>query len=42
LELGCCARELGPGVEDRGGRRAGAALELGFDGPGEGRAVVFG
>ena len=42
MELGCCAGEFGPVVKDRGGCWARAALELGFDGPGEGRAVEFG
>ena len=36
------AGELGPFVEDSGGGGAGAALQLGFDGPGEGGAGVFG
>lgn len=33
--------ELGPGVEDLAGFGAGAALELGFDVPGEIGAVAF-
>lgn len=33
--------ELGPGVEDLAGFGAGAALELGFDVPGEVGAVAF-
>lgn len=36
------AGELGPFVEDGRGRGAGAALQLGFDGPGKGGSVVFG
>jgi hypothetical protein len=36
------AREFGPVVEDLRSRRTGTALQLGFDGPGEGGAVVFG
>jgi hypothetical protein len=35
-----CYGELGPGVEDLAGLGAGAALELRFYGPWEGRAAV--
>lgn len=36
------AGEVCPLEEDLGSRGAGAALQLGFDGPGEGGLVVFG